>query len=191
MNRILIIIISLIFMIRAQALSQTYYLNIKAGVGYARFITDMDQTGLNQNGIASSFSVMWQPEHLLSIGVESGYHSLYTYEERGIETDSLTTDAKSSLSSIPVFFVIAMQITPSINISGGFGPSLLKTSFDAFGWHTKSTQVSTSYYVASSFNYPLNKKLSLGGELRWYRIQKIEDGTLSFQITLGYRLLSW
>jgi hypothetical protein len=191
MNRIVITVIFLIIIISTQALSQTYYLNIQAGVGYARYITDMDQSGLNQNGIVSSFRVMWEPEHLLRIGLESGYNSLYTFEENGIETDFGTTDAKSSLSSIPVFFVIAMNITPSINIMGGVGPSFLKTSFDAFGWHTKSTQISTSYYVAAAYNYSLNKKFSLGCELKWYRIQKIEDGTLSLQLTVGYRILSW
>jgi len=134
---------------------------------------------------------MWQPEHLLRIGLESGYNSLYTYEENNIESDFGQTNAKSSLNSIPIFFVIGMQIFPSFEISAGFGPSFIHTSFDAFGLQTKSTQMSTSYYVATRYDYPLNEELSLGGELRWYQIQKIEDNTLSLQITIGYHLFSW
>ena len=30
--------------------AQTYYLNGYVGLGYARFLTDMDLDGLNQNG---------------------------------------------------------------------------------------------------------------------------------------------
>jgi hypothetical protein len=187
----LILILPLILMISSPVQSQNYYLNVQGGVGYARFITDMDQTGLDQNGIISSFRIMWEPEHLLLIGLESGYNSLYTYEESDLETDFGTTDAKSSLSSIPLFFVISMKIIPSINLMAGFGPSYLKTSFDAFGWQTKSTQISTSFYVAAAYNYPLNHNLSVGGEFRWYQIRKIEDGTLSLQLTLGYKLLTW
>jgi hypothetical protein len=151
----------------------------------------MDQAGLNQNGFIGSFRIMWEPEHLLLIGLESGYNSLYTYEENDLDTDFGSTDAKSSLSSIPLFLVISMKLTPSFNLLTGFGPSFLKTSFDAFGWHTQSTQISTSYYVAASYNYPLNQKLYIGGEFGWYHIQKIEDGTLSLQLTLGYKILSW
>lgn len=183
--------ILVVFVLLSHASSKTYYLNIFASGGYARFITDMDLSGIDKNGLATSFRIMWQPEHLLRIGLESGYNYLYSYEENGIETEFGTTDAKSSLSSIPVFFVMAMQLSSAIDISAGLGPSFLKTSFESFDWQTKSTQISTSYYVACSYKQPLSKKILLGGELRFYRIHKIDDSTLSLQLTIGYRLLSW
>jgi hypothetical protein len=191
MKRILLVSIVFTVMVNSQVSAQTYYLNIQGGAGYARFITDMNQSGLNQDGYVTSFRIMWEPEHLLRIGLESGYNSLYTYGESGIETEFGTTDAKSSLSSIPILFVISMQITPTINILTGLGPSILKTSFDAFGLETQSSQISTSYIVATSYNQPLSKKLSLGAEFRWYHVQKIEDGTLSLQLTVGYKILAW
>jgi len=191
MKRLFLVMIFTLLASIPPVLAQTYYLNVEAGAGYARYLTDMDQTGLNQNGIASSFRVMWQPEHLLRLGLETGYNSLFTYEESNIATDFGPTDAKSSVTSIPLLFVVAMQITPSINLSAGFGPSFLNTSFDAFDWHTTSNQTSTSYYVATRYYYPIAQSLSLGGELRWYKIQKLEDSTLSLQIFLSYHLLSW
>ena len=191
MKRMIIPVILLLTVLYSHTISQTYFLNVEAGAGYARYITDMDQSGLNQNGITSSFRVMWQPEHLLRIGLESGYNSLFTYEESGIESDFGQTDAKSSLSSIPLFFVIAMQIYSTVEVSAGFGPSFLKTSFDAFDWHTTSTQMSTSYYLAARYYYSLNEKIYLGSELKWYQIQKLEDYTLSLQIMIGYHLFSW
>jgi hypothetical protein len=191
MNRILMISILQLILVVTHSFPQTYYLNINAGAGYARYITDMNQSGLNQNGIISHIRIMWEPEHLLRIGLESGYNSLYTYEESVTDTEFGSTDARSSLISIPLFLVISMEIIPSLNLTTGFGPSFLKTSFEAFGYQNESTQISTSYYVASSYSYPLNEKFSLGGEIRWYRIQKIEDGTLSLQLMFQYRLFSW
>ena len=191
MKKLMFLIIFLVLVLNTQAISQTYYLNLEAGVGYARYITDMNQSGLNQNGIISSFRVMWQPEHLLRIGLESGYNSLFSYSESNIDSEFGTTDANSSVTSIPLFFVVSMQIIPEIDISAGIGPSFLKTSFDAFGWQSTSSQVSTSYYVATRYYYPLNQKLSLGGELRWYQIQKLDDSTLSLQLFLSYPILSW
>jgi hypothetical protein len=191
MNKVLIIVFYTLLFCFNHVQSQTYYLNIQGGFGYARFITDMDQSALNQNGYVGSARIIWEPEHLLMIGLESGYNYLYTYEEKNLDTDFGTTDAKSRLSSIPLFLVLNMKITSNINLLGGFGPSFLNTSFDAFGWHTESTQVSTSYFVSAAYNYPLYQNLFVGGECRWYSIQKIEDGTLSFQLTIGYRLFSW
>jgi len=191
MSRILIVNIIIVFIYIIHSFPQTYYLNIQGGAGYARYITDMNKSGFNLNGIISHIRVMWEPEHLLRIGLESGYNSLYTYEESVTDTEFGSTDAKSSLNSIPLFLVISMEIIPSINLTTGFGPSFLKTSFEAFGSQNQSTQISTSYYVAASYSYPLNMKFAFGGEFRWYRIQKIEDGTLSIQLMLQYRLFSW
>jgi hypothetical protein len=171
--------------------AQTYNINIRAGAGYSRFLTDMDYPGINKNGFTGSLRLMWQPEHLLSIGLESGYNTLYTYEQEHIDTEFGTTDATSSLSSIPIFFVITMQIYNDISITGGWGTAFLKTSFDSFDLHSGSTQVSTCYFVAPEYEMNLNDELSLGAELRWYYIQKIEDGTLSMQISVNYRLLTW
>jgi len=183
------ILLVFLFLIPAQA--QKHSLNVHVGAGYGRFLTDMDQTGLNQNGFLGTFRIMWQPEHLLRIGLESGYHSLYNYKQTGIGTDFGVTDAQSSLTAIPVFFIAAMEIIPSFEIIAGLGATFLNSSFESFGLKTESTQLSTSQFVSAQYSYALNKKFSLGSELRFYRINKIEDSTLSLQIILGYKLLEW
>jgi hypothetical protein len=189
--RKIILMFACVFILHETALAQTYYLNGYAGVGYARFLTDMDLPGLNQNGFNSKIRLMWQPEHRLRVGLESGYHYLYHYDSGIVTTDFGSTDAKSSLTAIPIFFVAAMEIMPQIEILGGIGPTILHTYFKSFGYETESKQMSTSYFVAGRYEYPLNESVSIGGELNFYRINKIEDSTLSLQFVLGYRLLSW
>ena len=69
-----------------QTFDTLYSVNTEFGVGYGRFISDLDLNGLNKNGYNLTFRILWQPEHFLSIGLESGYLKLYSYEEKGIET---------------------------------------------------------------------------------------------------------
>jgi hypothetical protein len=151
----------------------------------------MDLDGLNQNGYNINIRLMWQPEHLLSVGLESGYHYLYSYESNNVDTEFGTTNMKSSLTAVPLFFVAAMEITPSIELLGGIGPTFLNTYFDSFGVVTESSQRSTSYFIAGRYEHPINESLAIGGEINYYLINKIEDSTLSLQVTLRYRLLTW
>jgi len=171
--------------------AQTYYLNGFVGIGYARFLTDMDLEGLNQNGYDGIIRVMWQPEHILRVGLESGYHHLYTFEVNRVSTDFGVTDARSSLTAVPILFVAAVEILPSVELVGGMGTTILHTYFEAYGFETKSSQLSTSYFIAGRYEYPLNQSLAIGGELNYYRINKIEDAAMSLRFMLSYRLLSW
>lgn len=191
MNKIFLTIIILFSLLLSTAFTQSYHLNVRGGAGYSRFLTDMDYSGLNKSGFSSSFRLMWQPEHLLQIGLETGYNYLYNYEETGIETEFGITDATSTLTSVPLLLVLSMRVIDGVHISAGFGPSFLTTFFDSFDLQTTSSQTSTSYFWATDYEYFLSKNFSLGGELRWYYMHKIEDGTLSLNLTLGYRILSW
>ena len=51
----------------------TYSLSTELGIGYSRYYTTMDYSDLNKNGFSGTIRVMWNPEHLLSIGLETGY----------------------------------------------------------------------------------------------------------------------
>ena len=73
-------------------------------MGYARFLTDMDLAGLNQNGYNLKIRLMWKPEHLLRVGLESGYNYLYSYETTISDPEFGTSDVKSSLTAVPLFF---------------------------------------------------------------------------------------
>ena len=177
--------------VRAQNSGDPYYLRASVGAGYGRFITDMNLNGLNKNGFASTIRVMWQPEHLLRIGIESGYNFLYNYEENITNPDFGATDVKGSLAAVPIIIDFAMQIAPLFEIYLGIGPTLLITSFDSYGHETSSTQISTSYLIAITYAYPISDRSFLSAEVKGHHINKIEDSTLSFQLSYTYRLLEW
>jgi len=188
LNLIIIIVLATMF---SSIHAQTYHLNGYAGIGYARFITDMDYSGLNKNGFSGTLRIMWQPEHLLRVGLETGYYNLYTFTQDRIETEFGSTDVHSSLRALPVFISWAMQVSSNIEIFIGSGPTFLYTAFDSFGIEAKSTQISTSYIVGGTYTRRITDKIKLGGELKYYRINKIEDGTLTLQFMFVYELLNW
>jgi opacity protein-like surface antigen len=170
---------------------QTYQLNGTVGFGYGRFITDMDLSGLNKNGYSGTIRVMWQPEHLLRVGLETGYYRLYSIAQNNIQTEFGPTDAQSSLDAYPLVLNWAMQIIHNLEIFAGIGTTFLKTSFKSFGVEVNSTQLSTSYIIGGTYTYDIADKIKLGGELKYYRINKIEDGTLTLQFMFVYKLFDW
>lgn len=184
-------ILFIFLLIFTAASAQTYQLNGYVGLGYARFLTDMELDGLNQNGYNAKIRLMWKPEHLLSVGLESGYQYLYSYESTIEDSDFGTSSVKSTLAGVPLFFVAAMEVLPSVEILGGFGPMFLNTYFDSYGDESESSQISTSYFVAGRYEHPINESLAIGGEINYCRINKLEDSTLSLQFILSYRLLTY
>ena len=191
MQKFWISVLSIVVVSISSIQGHVYQVKGSVGLGYARFITDMDTDGLNKNGYSGTIRVMWKPEHLLRVGIETGYYHLYSIQQDNIQTEFGVTDAQSSLYAYPVLLNWAMQITPNLEIFAGIGSTFLNTSFTSFGSEVNSTKISTSYIIGGAYTYNISAKIKLGGELKYYRINKIEDGTITLQFILVYKLFDW
>ncbi len=78
--KILIIVGIFACVVFPQSNDTTYSLSTEVGVGYSRFFTTMDYDDLSKNGFSGTVRVMWNPEHLLSIGLETGYQYIYSID---------------------------------------------------------------------------------------------------------------
>jgi hypothetical protein len=165
----------------------TAYIN----AGYSRFISELDFEDLNKNGFSGTIRLMWEPEHLLSIGIESGYLHLYDINTQVTYQDTITFNGSSELTAVPILTVFSMELFENFKISVGSGMFLLTSKVDALGNPVNSNQVSTGVLGAASYYYPLSHTISLGGEIKYYLINKIEDGSLNFQFSLQYRFLTY
>ncbi|MGD8307540.1 MAG: hypothetical protein PVF17_12860, partial [Ignavibacteria bacterium] len=87
--------------------------------------------------------------------------------------------------------VLSMKIIHNLKLSVGSGVYLLYSQVDALDNPVKTSQLSTGSYFAASYFRNLSGKLSLGGEVKYFYINKIEDGDLTFQIALQYKILSY
>ena len=184
--KILITIVAISSIAMAQIDDKTYSLSTELGVGYSRYFTTMDYDKLNKNGFSGTVKVMWNPEHLLSIGLETGYQYLYSFNYDGYETEFGTTDISASMYTIPVFIIFSMKILPNIKLSAGSGIYLLYNSGESFGEEISSNQLSIGAHTGISYTYPINNSMAIGGELLYSYFSKLQDQTVAIQFLFVY-----
>jgi len=194
-TKILLITIFLIvasFRCFGQGADTTYKVNAIVGLGYSYFITSLAELdGLNPHSFNATAKVMWQPEHLLRVGIESGYLSFYSYKQGGFTSEYGTTDVKSSLSAIPIILVFAMELFDRLEVASGVGVYFLFSEIDSYNNKVSSSVFSNGYYASLSYFHSLNHDISIGGELKYYYLSKIEDADLSLQFILKYNFLEY
>ena len=193
-----IVFVTLLIILTAclsQSYSQTddseYAVTAYINAGYSRFISELDYKDLNKNGFSGTIRLMWEPEHLLSIGLESGYLQLYDITTQITYEDTITFNGSSELTAVPILVVYSMELFENFKLSVGSGIFLLTSKVDALGNPVNSEQVSTGVLGSASYYYPLSHIISLGGEIKYYLINKIEDGDLTLQLSLQYRFLTY
>jgi hypothetical protein len=177
----------------SQSNSQTddseYAVTAYINVGYSRFISELDYKDLNKNGFSGTIRLMWEPEHLLSIGIESGYLQLYDITTQITYEDTITFNGSSELTAVPIIGVYSMELFENFKLSFGSGIFILTSRVDALGNQVYSEQVSTGVLGSAAYYYPLSRTISLGGEIKYYLINKIEDGDLTLQFLFNTNFL--
>lgn len=163
-----------------------YSISTEIGVGYSRYFTTMGYDDLNKNGFSGTVKVMWNPEHLLSIGLETGYQYFYSIDINNYDTEFGTTQFKASMYAVPVFFVFAMKVAPNVKLTAGTGIHLLYNSGEIFGDKIESNQISIGAHAGVAYTYPINNSMSIGGELMYSYISKLQDQTLAIQFIFIY-----
>lgn len=165
--------------------AKPYYLNTYFGGGGSLFNTDMENTGLIKKGFGGMFRIMWQPEHLLRLGIESGFYHVYDYKGRGTER------SEASMNTLPVHLAFMMELFRNFEINFGFGTSLLFITFERGADYSESTQYSSSMSLSASYLLPLSEGFKLGAEGKYYYLGKIKDSNLSLMIVTKIAILKW
>jgi len=175
----------------SQSTDSEYAITAYVNGGYSRFISELEDNDLNKNGFSGTIRLMWEPEHMLSLGIESGYISLYQFDTQNASALGNTFEVSSSLTAVPILTIFSMEIFENLKISVGSGIFILTSKVDALNNPVQSDLVSTGVLASGSYYYPLSGIISLGGEIKYYLINKIEDGSLNFQFSLQYRFFTY
>ena len=173
----------------SQSVDSEYAVTAYINAGYSRFISELNIQDLNKNGFSGTIRLMWEPEHILSVGIESGYLQLYDITTQITTQDSITFKGSSELTAVPIITVFSMELFENFKLSVGSGIFLLTSKVDVLGNPVNSNQVSTGILASGSYHFPLSSTISLGGEVKYYLINKIEDGDLTLQLSLQYSFL--
>jgi len=190
-TKILIAVVLISSFALPQLNDTTYSLSTEIGVGYSRYVTTMDYDDLNQNGFSGTVRVMWNPEHLLSLGLESGYQYLYSLDVTDFSTEFGNTNFKASKYTVPIFIVFSMKVLPNNKLTAGSGVYLLFNSGELFGDELNSNQISIGAHMGISYTYPINNSMAIGGELLYSYFSKLQDQTVAIQFVFVYDFLKW
>ena len=177
--------------IRAQNIDSLYSVSLNIGFGFTRYVTLLPQLGLDKNSFNVTGRIMWRPEHLLSVGIESGYVPLFKLNADNYQSVFGSTDVELSLTAIPIFLIFGMELFENLEIYAGVGGASLNSTADYFDNKVVSASWTNAYELAASYSYQVKDNLKLGGEFKWYNLSKVEDSTLILQIAIMYDLFSY
>ena len=176
---------------KGQTTNTLYNVSFDIGLGFTRYVTALPQFGLNKNSFNLTGRIMWKPEHLLSVGFETGYVPLYNLRTDNYNSVFGNTDVDLSMIAVPVFLTFGMEIFDDIIIYGGVGGASLNSTADYFDNRVISASWTNAYELAASYSFYKTKKLDFSGEFKWQNFSKVEDSALILQITIGYNLFSY
>src|SRR5829696_945069 len=162
---------------------------ISGGVGY--YVSDKGTPSylnpkVSNSGHATNLRIMWHPDHLLKVGLETGHMTFYSYTFK----DSTGLGGETKLTAIPVLFEWTMAVTKRLNLFAGSGVYFLRSNLDYQG-RTSSSKLSIGWMAAGSYIHPLSANVGLGTEVKWMEAAETSNGIVSLQLQLVWKFLKW
>ena len=167
-----------------------YSLVLYAGGGYSKYansngIPKSVPTDATKSGFGGTIRLMWHPDHLLRLGLETGRIPFYSYKiEDPMSSGELT------LSAVPIMIEWSMPITKRINIFVGYGIYLMNSKLDFYG-ETVSKTNSLGYLIAANYIHPIAENLGLAGEVKWMNANETKNDVLNLQVQLVWKFFKW
>ncbi len=176
-----------------QAQDTTYSLTVFAGGGYSRNVSkfDVPVDGLRRNVFGGTVRVMWKPEHLLRVGLETGITQVYYVQSKGVTTAFGPTSFESSLNAVPILTTFAMPLADQLEIFVGTGGFLLYSNTESFGNKVTASTLTIGFSAGLSYMRPLANDWGIGGEVKWYHFDKFSDDNIMLHVMISYRFLEW
>ncbi len=155
-----------------QKMDTTLRMSIQVGSGWTHYYDNLviGHNGIKNNYLGTSARIMWEPEHRLSLGVETGYYKLY-------RVDLKQGDGNVDLSIIPLMANVRMRMVKNFYVTAGTGIVIMKSSVNSTGNESSnSTVISYSNVQLSGlYLYHLTRQLAVGGEAKFIWLDKTND----------------
>jgi hypothetical protein len=161
--------------------------SVGGGFGWFHYVNTLDRgTGqVKPNQLGYTFRFMWEPEHRLAMGVESGYYTLYDINKDS--TSASPVAGQASLTAIPIMLVLRMRLLPNVFLSGGPGLTLMNSEASAYGNTSKSSFLSLSnVHVSVMYRKRISERFDIGAEGKFLYFGKTEDYGFSVQVVGAY-----
>jgi len=154
-----------------------------AGIGPNIYFNNLVLAKDNVNEFNYSFAgrIMWEPEHLISLGIESGYYRLYTVDFPELP------DVKISNSAIPIQVVISMKILKKFYCNFSSGQTILINKAHTPNDNVNASTLSLGDFAGTfGYKYPLKNHFSLQAEVKYFHASKLNDSNAALIFLAGY-----
>jgi len=156
------------------------------GAGQAHYLGNIVifESHLDPWNYAICTRIMWEPEQMISLGIESGYAQLYTASFTGI-MDRHTLITKSI---IPIQFVASIKFLRECYANLSMGQASVRTHVQTSGNGTtnSSTWSLADFGIATGWRHYLSKRFLFGVEAKSFYSTKSNDGTIMLMAMAGY-----
>jgi hypothetical protein len=133
-----------------------------------------------------SFSAkfMWEPGHLLSLGIETGYYRLYTVNNKAQSSGNISN------SAIPIQLVVSMKFLKNFYFDFSSGQSIRKNKVTTpnYGDISSSSLSLGDFGAALGYKKQLNSRLSIAAETKFFYSSAINDKNIALLFMVGYVL---
>ena len=126
---------------------------------------------------------MWEPEHLLSVGIETGYYRLYT-----MNTPE-PTHAHIANSAIPIQLVVSMKFLKTFYFNFNMGQSILlnKVNSDSYGNFDASSVSLADFTGTLGYRHRFKNRFSVGAEAKFFYSTGFVDRNIALIFVGGYK----
>jgi hypothetical protein len=130
---------------------------------------------------------MWEPEHFLSLGFETGYNGLYSIKE------SFPNSAvKIVNAAIPLHLVISMKFLQHFYGNFTMGQSILlnyvtTTNAGVTNKNNATTVSLGDFGLGVGYRKSINERFYLGAELKGFYSSKLDDQNIGLIFMTGYK----
>jgi hypothetical protein len=164
---------------------QEHHFAVYAGIGPNFYFNNLEIGKNYVNDFNYSFAgrFMWEPEHLLSLGVESGYYRLYTFNAPGVNKVHITNTA------IPLQVVVSMKFLTSFYLNFSMGQSILlnRASSETLG-NFKASSLSVADFTGTfGYRHRLSNRFSIATEAKYFYSSSFVDRSIALVFVGGYR----
>ncbi|MBL7864091.1 MAG: hypothetical protein JNK10_04400 [Cyclobacteriaceae bacterium] len=161
---------------------------VYGGIGPNYYFNNLETASQHVTEVNYSFvtRIMWEPEHFLSLGFETGYNRLYSLSGDG------PVIGKSSIVNVavPLQVVVSMKFFDDFYANFNLGQAILLnrvTTQNNGDFH--ATVLSLGDFAATiGYRKDISPRFRLGTELKAYYSSKLNDKNLSLLFMAGYRL---
>jgi hypothetical protein len=162
---------------------------VSGGGGLSFYIAEINPpadlpSNVRRGGLSGSLRVMWHPDHLLRVGVESGWTRFFSYSlKKGSEGNLY-------LSAVPLLLVFSMPVTSRFDLFLGAGGYWVFSDL-AYETTVRVTEFSQGWMLAGAYRFPMSRSLDLAAELKWFNASQFEDASVTAQVHLVWRAFEW